>query len=337
MLRIVYKPLQFSFLALSRVLSQLTFSFHQALGFVALGLFCLILSSTVLAEEVTLAWESTQNPNLAGYKLYYGYAPGSYDGVLDVGQETTYTLTDLEEGQAYYFALVAYDVHGEESELSKEVAHNGPANDPEEGTDESALPNQDEIDQVESENEPGLEVVEEMAGEVQDTMPAIEQDSKDDQDDNHSKVRGGLYVIPQAQFRIVSVDSEPLVGNGAAESAIDGRVETYWQTEIGAKAPVHPHELVINLGGEYVVRGVRYLPRQDGKMDGMVARYSVYVSEDGANWGKAVITGTFSRDAAEQEVTFAATMGSFVRFVAHSEVQGKAWTSVAELNVLEGR
>jgi hypothetical protein len=53
--------------------------------------------------------------------------------------------------------------------------------------------------------------------------------------------------------------------------------------EMGAKAPLHPHELVLALGGEYVVRGWRYLPRQDGKTEGVVARYSFYVSEDSVN------------------------------------------------------
>jgi galactose oxidase len=83
-----------------------------------------------------------------------------------------------------------------------------------------------------------------------------------------------------------------------------------------------------------MVRGFRYLPRQDGKTAGMLAGYSFYVSEDGVDWGQPVRTGTFFRDVVEKEVTFTGKVGSFVRFVAHSEVNGKPWTSVAEIKVL---
>ena len=83
-----------------------------------------------------------------------------------------------------------------------------------------------------------------------------------------------------------------------------------------------------------MVSGFRYLPRQDGQIDGMVRRYSFYVSADGQEWGQAVTTGTFPRGSAEQEVTFPGKEGSLVRFVAHSEVNGKPWTSIAEITVL---
>jgi len=328
------KSILFSLLAFTRLVSHLRPCFLQVLGFAASGLWCLLLSSSVLAGEVTLVWDPAQDQNLAGYRLYYGYAKGSYEGVLDIGKGTTYTLTDLEDGQAYYFALVAYDVNGEESDLSQEVAHNGPPTEAEGDTDENAPSDQAEVDQVESDAEPVLEAAGEMDADELDTLQTPAQDAEDDQQHDRSTARTELRVIPQSELSIVSVDSETLVGDGAAESAIDGRVETFWHTERGTKASIHPHELVIALGGEYVVRGFRYLPRQDGKRNGMVGRYSFYVSENGEDWGKAVTSGTFSGDMAEQQVTFPGKVGSFVRFVAHSEVNGKSWTSVAELNVL---
>ena len=39
--------------------------------------------------------------------------------------QTTSTMLDLEEGQAYDFAMASYDAHGEESELPSEVIFNG--------------------------------------------------------------------------------------------------------------------------------------------------------------------------------------------------------------------
>jgi hypothetical protein len=38
---------------------------------------------------------------------------------------------------------------------------------------------------------------------------------------------------------------------------------------------------------------------------------------------------TFSRDITEKELVFPGRMGSFVQFVAHAEVNGGPWTSVA--------
>ena len=170
-------------------------------------------------------------------------------------------------------------------------------------------------------------------------MPDFAQDAEVDQDQDHDRPEASseLHVVPHSALRIVSVDSETLVGDGAADSAIDGRVETFWQTARGARASVPPHELVIALGGEHMVSGFRYLPRQDGQTDGMVGRYSFYVSDDDKEWGSAVTTGTFARGSAEQEVTFSAKAGSFVRFVAHSEMHGHSSTSVAEITVVEVR
>jgi hypothetical protein len=328
------RSILFPFLALARLVSRLTPGFLRAFGFSAFGLLGLLLPASVLAGEVTIAWDPAEGPSVAGYKLYYGHEGGSYEGVLDVGMETTYTLTDLDEGRVYYFALVAYDSHGEESELSQETAYNGPPTDAEADADETAFPDQNEADQAESDSEPVLKTADEMDADEPDTMPALEHDAEDDQDRDRTEASTDLHVIPQSELSIVSVDSETLVGDGAADSAIDGRVETFWHTARGAKASLPPHELVIALGGEYTVSGFRYLPRQDGKFDGMVGRYSFYVSNDGKDWGEAATTGTFSRNIAEQEVTFPGKDGSFVRFMAHSEVNGNPWTSVAEIKVL---
>ena len=74
-----------------------------------------------------------------------------------------------------------------------------------------------------------------------------------------------LGAIPQQQMRIVSVDSQELVGeNGAATNAIDGNPATFWHTEWFQQTAPLPHTLVLDLGGQYQVDGWRYLPRQDG-------------------------------------------------------------------------
>jgi chitinase len=93
------------------------------------GLLCLFLSSSAFAGPVTLAWDAVSDPDLAGYRLYYGYASGSYSVTLGVGKATTAALSGLDAGRTYYFAATAYDVYGDESDFSNEVSYVVPAAD----------------------------------------------------------------------------------------------------------------------------------------------------------------------------------------------------------------
>src|SRR5262245_11262376 len=141
-------------------------------------------------------------------------------------------------------------------------------------------------------------------------------------------------TIPQQQMRVVSVDSQELIGeNGAATNAIDGNPATFWHTEWSQQTAPLPHTLVLDLGASYQVDGFRYLPRQDGNDHGTIAGYQFYVSPDGSTWGNAVAAGTLAADTTEQTVRFTAKTGRYVRLVAVSEIHVNAWTSAAELNV----
>jgi O-glycosyl hydrolase len=145
----------------------------------------------------------------------------------------------------------------------------------------------------------------------------------------------GSGLISQANWSLQYVDSEELSGeDGAATNVFDGNTGTIWHTQWQGGSPGHPHEIQINLGGEYSVDGFRYLPRQDGNQNGRISQYAFYVSTSPSNWGSAVATGSFANSSSEKEVTFAAKTGQYVRLVALSEVNGNAWTSAAEINVL---
>ena len=73
--------------------------------------------------EVELSWNvATDNEAVTGYKIYYGRNSVTEDGgayefdPIDVGNKITYTVEDLENDTAYYFAVTAYDAVGNESE-----------------------------------------------------------------------------------------------------------------------------------------------------------------------------------------------------------------------------
>jgi hypothetical protein len=79
----------------------------------------------VQAAQVTLQWDSNQETDVAGYKVYYGTASGQYQSSIDVGKTTLYTLSSLQDGVPYYFAATAYDAGRTESGFSSEIVYGG--------------------------------------------------------------------------------------------------------------------------------------------------------------------------------------------------------------------
>lgn len=75
------------------------------------------------AQTVTLGWNPNPEPNIAGYRLYYGTSSGNYNYYVDAGNSTVVTLSSLGEATHYYFAVTAYNSSGIESPFSSEVSY----------------------------------------------------------------------------------------------------------------------------------------------------------------------------------------------------------------------
>lgn len=89
-----------------------------------------ILHATyVLAATVSMSWNANTDNDLAGYRVYYGTASGSYPHSLDAGNATTVEIGDLSADTTYYFIVTAYDTSGNESEPSDEVSVSIPSED----------------------------------------------------------------------------------------------------------------------------------------------------------------------------------------------------------------
>ncbi len=142
-------------------------------------------------------------------------------------------------------------------------------------------------------------------------------------------------VISKSAWRVKYVDSQETAGeNGAATNAIDGSKTTLWHTQWQGGSPPPPHEIQVDLGAPYNVEGFRYLPRQDGGLNGRIGKFEFYVSNDGVGWGVPAATDGFSNDATEKEVRFASRTGRYVRLVALTSANGEPYTSMAELSVI---
>ncbi len=75
------------------------------------------------AANVNLSWNANGEEDLAGYVLYVGTQSGNYSSTIDIGNQTTYTLSSLADGTTYYLALAAYDSSDNYSNLSNEINH----------------------------------------------------------------------------------------------------------------------------------------------------------------------------------------------------------------------
>jgi hypothetical protein len=69
--------------------------------------------------SLKVVWSANTEADLAGYKVYWGTASGTYPNSRNVGNTTSYTITGLTEGMKYYIAVTAYDTDGNESGYSE--------------------------------------------------------------------------------------------------------------------------------------------------------------------------------------------------------------------------
>ncbi len=83
-----------------------------------------IFPSEVQPAQVIARWNSNPEPGIIGYKVYYGGTSRNYQYYLDAGNSTNCTLSNLEDGKTYYFAVTAYNASGHESPFSNEMTYN---------------------------------------------------------------------------------------------------------------------------------------------------------------------------------------------------------------------
>ena len=92
--------------------------------------FCFALSLSLFpqsgfATQVTLAWDTNTEEDLAGYRIFYHSEGQSYDyNAPDwQGTDTTCTVSGLTENTTYYFVARAYDTSDNESTDSQEISY----------------------------------------------------------------------------------------------------------------------------------------------------------------------------------------------------------------------
>src|SRR5688572_30248240 len=63
------------------------------------ALVLLTFATAASATSIKLAWDPVSDPDLAGYKLYYGYASRQYNTHVNAGENTTAALSGLKDAK----------------------------------------------------------------------------------------------------------------------------------------------------------------------------------------------------------------------------------------------
>ncbi len=145
---------------------------------------------------------------------------------------------------------------------------------------------------------------------------------------------GGLFREPGPLEKLgatVTADNH-FISHGP-ELAIDGNPSTIWHTNWEPMAQP-PHHLILDLKKPVRVRGLTYLPRQD-MTNGRIARYELYLTTVGREWGRPVASGEWTNDASLKTIRLdQAVEARFIKLVALSEVRGQPYASAAEIDVI---
>jgi len=95
--------------------------FYRVGWWCVIGAFLFLGAAKAEAQSVTLAWDPNSEPDLGGYLIGYGTAPGQDHQLIDVGGSTSWTLYGFSEGITYYFRVYAYSSSGMRSNPSPDL------------------------------------------------------------------------------------------------------------------------------------------------------------------------------------------------------------------------
>ncbi len=140
-------------------------------------------------------------------------------------------------------------------------------------------------------------------------------------------------ILEKLNGKVIHTDSfEP---SYEGSNVIDQDPRTFWHTQWLDQKPPYPHEIQIELDKPVNLKGLTYLPRQDGNSNGWIREYTVYVSNTLQEWGNPVAQGIFQKDASLKTIQFEeSTKARYIRFVAIKVFGDDVFTSIAELDLV---
>ena len=140
--------------------------------------------------------------------------------------------------------------------------------------------------------------------------------------------------LPKDLWSLMYADSEEVNYPGLATMSFDDDPSTIWHTSWSTGSDPYPHEIQIDLGANYNLFEFTLLNRQNGS-NGRIKEYEIYLSRDTEEWGEPIKKGVWENTGSPQTIIFdQEVQGQYFKLLGLSEVNGNAWSSVAEFDFL---
>ena len=142
--------------------------------------------------------------------------------------------------------------------------------------------------------------------------------------------------VTSIPISVVFCSSQESAAGEDAQKLVDGDPSTIWHTMYSVTVAIYPHYVDFDANEEVVIKGFKYMPRQDGGVNGNIKTYKLQVSNDGKSWGDAVAQGEFKNDGKLQTVIFSQPVKArYIRFTALSSQNGQDFAAGAEFELIK--
>lgn len=140
--------------------------------------------------------------------------------------------------------------------------------------------------------------------------------------------------IETVPISVVYASSEDTPSGVSASNLVDGDPKTIWHSMYSVTVAQYPHWIDFDAHQQKEIKGITYLPRQDGGQNGDIKDYIISVSSDNEQW-KEVAKGSFANNKTLKRVMFDKPQKArYIRFTALNAQNGADFASGAEFTVI---
>lgn len=137
-------------------------------------------------------------------------------------------------------------------------------------------------------------------------------------------------IIPTTDFSFTCDNEQnPAEGSdGPISNAFDGDITTLWHSQYSPSIKALPATFTVDMGKEYKINKLTYVPRQSGGKNGYITSYDLYVKKaESDDWTPVVTNGVWASDTKEKTVKFNTADARYIKFVAKEGSNGFATAS----------
>ena len=137
-------------------------------------------------------------------------------------------------------------------------------------------------------------------------------------------------IIPTTDFSFTCDNEQnPAEGSdGPISNAFDGDTSTLWHSQYSPSIKALPATFTVDMGKEYKINKLTYVPRQSGGANGYITSYDLYVKKaESDDWTQVVTDGVWASDTKEKTAKFNTVDARSIKFVAKEGSNGFATAS----------